>query len=108
MNRICGVATGIFEVSFVLLTQEINDFHSWKAQFDEQLHARRGSGLIDLHILRDESDPNVVTLLFGTTNLTNARKFIESEDWRNSMTEAGAVGHPEVRFLNECRWHDSH
>ena len=98
----------MFNVSFVLVTKKVNDFDSWKTRFDGQLHNRRRSGLIDLHILRDDSDPNVVALLFGTTDLHKAREFVSSEDWEDSMTEAGVVGQPEVRFLNECRWYDSH
>lgn len=95
-------------MSFVLVIKKIDDFDGWKTKFDAQLHARRRIGLIDLHILRDDSDPNTVTLLFGTTDLDKARAFVASNDWQDSMTEAGVVGQPQVQFLNECHWYEPH
>ena len=93
---------------FVLVTQKVVDFDGWKSNFDSQLHARRKSGLIDLHILRDDSDPNTVILLFGTTDLDKVREFMSSSDWQTAMRDSGVQDQPDVKFLNESHWYESH
>lgn len=95
-------------MSFMLVTQKVIDFDGWKSKFDGQLHARRKSGLIDLHIWRDDSDPDTVILLFGSTDLDKAREFVSSSDWQTAMRDSGVLDQSDVKFLNEYRWHQPH
>jgi hypothetical protein len=92
-------------MSFVLVTQKIVDFDVWKSEFDSQLHARRRSGLIDLHMLRDDSDPSTLILLLGTTDLDKAREFLSSSDWQTLVRDFGVQGQPDIKFLNEYHFH---
>jgi hypothetical protein len=95
-------------MSFVLVTQKVVDFDVWKSKYDSQLHLRRKSGLIDLHLLRDDSDPNTVILLFGTTDLDKAREFLSSDDWQTSIRDSGVQGRSDIKFLNEFHWYEAH
>ncbi len=95
-------------MSFVLVTQKVVDFDDWKSKYDSQLHLRRKSGLIDLHLLRDDSDPGTVILLFGTTDLDRAREFLSSSDWQISIRDSGVRGRPNIKFLNEFHWYEAH
>ena len=78
---------------FMLVTHKVADFDTWKSEFDTHVRARRTSGLIDLHVMRDDSDPNTVVLLFGTTDLDKAREGL------TKMTVAGSAGGGAVRAL---------
>lgn len=91
---------------FMLVTQKVVDFDAWKSNFDSQMHTRRTSGLIDLHILRDDSDPNTLVLLFGTTDLAKAREFMSSKTLNTLTQDSGVPDQPDVKFLNEFHWHD--
>jgi len=93
---------------FMLVTHKVADFDTWKSEFDTHVRARRTSGLIDLHVMRDDSDPNTVVLLFGTTDLDKAREFIASNELHAVMRNAGVLGQPRIQFLNESHWNESH
>ena len=95
-------------MSFVLVTQKVVDFDVWKSKYDSRLHSRRKSGLIDLHLLRDDSDPNTVILLFGTTDLDKAREFLSSDDWQTLIRDSGVQGRSDIKFLNEFHWYEAH
>ena len=88
-------------MSFVLISQQIKDFDAWQPEFHKHLSERRGAGLIDLHVLRDEDDPNNIVLLFGTADVKRAKEFIDSDTLRNAMKTAGVIGEPKISFLNE-------
>jgi hypothetical protein len=93
---------------FMLVTHKVADFNAWKSEFDTHLRTRRTSGLIDLHVMRDDSDPNTVVLLFGTTDLDKAREFMASNELHTVMRNAGVLGQPQIKFLNESHWNESH
>ncbi len=92
-------------MSCVLVTQEVIDFDVWKSEFDSQLQSRRKSGLIDLHLLRDDSDLSTVILLLGTTDLDKAREFLSSSEWQTLVRDFGVQGQPDIKFLNEYHFH---
>jgi hypothetical protein len=45
-----------------------------------------------------------VTLLFETTDDTEAKAFVTSDDLREAMKDAGVVGKPEIHFLKSAKW----
>ena len=89
-------------MSTIIIRHRVADFDAWKPVFDEHGSVRREHGLTDNAVLRDEDDPNVVTLLLGTEDTARAREFLGSDSLREAMQGAGVVSQPEVWIANEA------
>jgi hypothetical protein len=89
-------------VSTIIIRHRVADFDAWKPVFDEHGSVRREHGLTDHAVLRDEDDPNVVTLLLGTDDTARAREFFGSEGLREAMQSAGVVSQPDIWITNEA------
>lgn len=85
----------------VLIRHKVADFNAWKAVFDSAFTFRKASGENSFHLYRDATDPADLTLLFEWDSPDRARKFLESDQLRQSMKEAGVQGEAEKRVLLE-------
>lgn len=85
----------------VLIRHKVADFKAWKAVFDSAFTFRKSSGENGFHLLRNMSDPSDLTLLFEWDSAERAEKFLNSDQLRRSMKEAGVQGEPEKRILLE-------
>lgn len=86
-------------MSFLFVRHKVQNFDQWKPIYDSHEPTRRKAGLTEKHLFRDKDDPTQVTLLFETKDDTKAQAFVTSADLRETMTRAGVVGKPEIRFL---------
>ncbi len=87
---------------YILVTRhKVEDFAKWKAEFDGDTEMRKGAGEKSYQIFRTDDDPNSLAILFEWDNLDNARKFMQSEELREKMQQAGIIGQPDIYFLEE-------
>lgn len=52
-------------------------------------------------VFRTAGNPNDLTLLFEWEHLERARGYMNSEELRKKMKQAGVVGDPEIHYLAE-------
>ena len=88
-------------MTYLTIHHAVEDFARWKARYDAHSGARQAAGLHEEHLFRGADQPNEVTLLFRLDDVARAKAFAESADLRKRMSEAGVVGVPEIRFLEE-------
>jgi hypothetical protein len=86
-------------MAFLLIRHKVKDFKTWKSGYDGHLPKRIEAGLTDKYIFQNTEDPNEVTLLFETQDLTRAKAFTASTDLRERMQELGVIGKPDIYFL---------
>lgn len=86
---------------YILVQHSVENYDKWKLAFDDHGTTRKSAGSKGGYVLRDETDPNQVTILLEWDNLANARAFAESDDLREAMQRAGVTGPPSVHYLNE-------
>jgi heme-degrading monooxygenase HmoA len=86
----------------MLVQNKVNEFSVWKKVYDTQAALRTSSGMVSDQIYRDASDPNQLTIVFKWDSLENAQKFAQSPELKAAMEQAGVVGRPEIKFLNEA------
>ncbi len=86
---------------YLLIRHTVQDYGKWKPVFDEHDATRRASGCKSTRLFRSAENPNETTILFEWDSLDNARRFVQSQDLRETMRRAGVVGEPEVRYLND-------
>ncbi|MFQ5936139.1 MAG: cyclase [Acidiferrobacterales bacterium] len=85
----------------VLIRHKVKDFTSWKPVFDEHASTRKAAGSKGGILFRSAGDPNEVVIIFDWENVEHARRFIESEDLRETMQRAGVADRPDIYFLDE-------
>jgi heme-degrading monooxygenase HmoA len=84
---------------FVLIRHKVADFAKWKPVYDGHLPGRQKAGLKEVHLLRNNDNPNEVILLFSAEDLEKAKAFAASDDVRQTMQKAGVSDKPDVYFL---------
>ena len=89
-------------MAVLLFTHKVKDFAAWKKAFDTHIDMRKSFGEVSAEVLRDASDPNLITVVNKWDSVANAQKFVHSPELRAAMETAGVVGQPAVSFLNEA------
>jgi len=87
----------------VLVRHKVADFPRWKEVFDSHLNARVRAGETGFRLFQSTSDPRDVTLLLDWESANSARQFMDSDDLKAKMQEAGVIGTPEIQFLEDVR-----
>lgn len=86
-------------MSYLLIEHKVEDFNKWKPFYDEHESMRHKAGLKELFLLRGSEDPNYVMILFEARDAAKAHDFINSEDLKKVMRNAGVIGRPNFHVL---------
>lgn len=87
-------------MEYLLFRHKVEDYKKWKSIFDAARAMRKEGGQGEGQIFHVEGSPNNLFLLFEWDSLENAHKFVQSEDLRKAMQEAGVTEPPEMYFLH--------
>jgi quinol monooxygenase YgiN len=85
----------------VLVHHEVSDYKIWRAVFDASIDFRHDGGERSCRVFRKAGDPNDLTLLFEWEDLARAQSYMNSDELRNKMTQAGVIGAPDIHYLAE-------
>ena len=94
-------------MAHVFIRHKVNDFKTWKKEFDGFVNFRKSSGEKSFQILRPQGDSDNIHLLFEWDSVENAKIFLGSTDLKDAMNRAGVSEKPEIRFLEEVE-HGAH
>ncbi|HEY4961074.1 MAG TPA: hypothetical protein VII29_09470 [Terriglobales bacterium] len=87
----------------MIIRHKVADYSRWKEAFDAHLNLRKAAGETEARVMVSVDDPHEVTLFFDWDSVDRARRFVGSEDLKQAMKQAGVVGDPDVRFLEDAR-----
>jgi hypothetical protein len=87
----------------MIVRHKVADYSRWKEAFDAHLNVRKAAGETEARVLLSVEDPREVTLFFDWDSLERARQFAGSEELKQAMRQAGVVGDPDIRFLEDAR-----
>jgi len=87
----------------MIVRHKVADYSRWKEAFDAHLNLRKAAGETEARVMVSVDDPHEVTLFFDWDSVDRARRFVGSEDLKQAMKQAGVVGDPDVRFLEDAR-----
>ncbi len=88
-------------MAHTLIRHKVQDFPSWKRVFDEASEKRAAVGETEWHVYHDWNDPAQVTVLTRFNDLEHAQRWLQSQEFREKIKEAGVIGDPEIHFLAE-------
>ena len=86
-------------MAFYVVNHKVNDFYAWKKVYDEFESTRAKYGVKEHFALQSVEDSNHV-MVVGEGELEAIKKFLNSEDLRRGMENAGIAGPPEI-FIGE-------
>ena len=85
----------------VLVHHKVADLARWKESFDSYLNTRKQAGELGAHVFQAVDDPRDITVLVDWDSIEHARRFMSSEDLRNRMQQAGVIGTPDIRYIED-------
>ena len=84
---------------YLLIHHKVEDYATWKPAFDEHGTARRDAGSEGGYLFRSADDPNDLFIVLEMDDLDKAREFVQSDDLRQAMQNAGVAGPPDIHYL---------
>jgi hypothetical protein len=86
----------------MIVRHRVANFEAWKKVFDSMDALRKSRyNWIGSDVLRDDTDPNYVTIVNHVKDIASAKRYGGSEDLKAGMANAGVISPPDVTFLNE-------
>ena len=74
----------------VLAKLKVEDYARWKTFFDKRSATREESGSKEAQLFLNLENKNEVVILFDWNDILNARKYMESDNVRKYLKDAGA------------------
>ena len=85
----------------MIVKHRVADFGKWKEVFDSMTATRKSHGWTGHEVLRDQNDPNLVTIINKMKTIEGAHAYGASPDLKEAMQRAGVTSAPEISFLND-------
>jgi quinol monooxygenase YgiN len=88
-------------MAYILVRQKVEDYKKWKAVFDEDRANRKQGGSEGGWVFQTSNDPNEIVVLLKWDNPDNANKFLQSDELKKAMEQAGVIGQPNIHVLDQ-------
>ena len=90
----------------MMVKHKVKDYATFKTVYDSHDSARLANGLHSYVIGRGMDDSMMVLVALKADNLEKAKAFSKDATLKTAMQKAGAVGVPEISFINAV-WQDT-
>ena len=95
LESVMNDTTKIEQTVRLMVRSKVKDWDVWKKSFDGHKQARMDAGLTDRVVAHTNGDTHNVTLVFAVADVARAKAFMNSDDLKNKMNEAGVEGPPD-------------
>ncbi|MCH7515141.1 MAG: hypothetical protein IH947_14545 [Bacteroidetes bacterium] len=85
--------------SHVAIIHEVADYDSWKNEFDKGKPVRTENGFELRGISVTNDNPNKVWCLFACEDITMAKEYCGSDEFKQSLEKAGVTEEPRILYL---------
>ena len=86
----------------LIVKHRVANFEAWKLVFDEMQPIRARHGWKSTRVLRDATEPNLVTIINHVASLDGAKAYGGSPELRAAMAKGGVLGPPEISFNEDA------
>ena len=87
--------------AYTIVSHPVKDFDTWKTIFDQFEPIRKEAGELSAVVLRHADDPNMVTIINTWDSIEAPQAFLNREELKAGMAEAGVTAPPTMIFANE-------
>jgi hypothetical protein len=98
IESVLNDTTAIQATVRVMIRHKVKDWDAWKKAFDSHKQTRTDAGLSDRVVAHTVGDNHNVTLVFAVADIDKAKAFMNSQDLKDKMKEAGVDGPPDIFF----------
>ena len=88
--------------AYTIVSHPVKDFDTWKTIFDQFEPIRKEAGELSAVVLRHADDPNMVTIINTWDSIEAPQAFLNREELKAGMAEAGVTAPPTIIFANEA------
>jgi len=100
LNVIRDDTSTIPQKNRLMVAVRVKDFDTWTKVYDgEGRAARAANGLLDRALAREAEDPAMVYILFAITDQEKAKAYMQSEELKKLMADAGVEGPPSFYYF---------
>ena len=85
----------------MIVKMRVASFERWKTDFESMGAARAERGWLGHRVVRDATDPNIVTVISRVRELNSAKLYAQSAELREAMQRSGVQGAPDVSFCED-------
>jgi hypothetical protein len=86
------------ELPAMMVTHRVEDFDEWLSGYDAADVLQRSGGIVGHAANRSIDDPQVAVVYHQADSFDALRAFLQSDELRLKMKEAGVVSEPEITF----------
>ena len=86
--------------AYTIFTHPVKDFYTWQAVFDQLEYVRKEADERSAVVLRHAADPNMVTIINTWDSVEAPQAFLNREELKAGMAEAGVTAPPTIIFAN--------
>ncbi len=98
LESVMNDTTAIQSTVRLMVRSKVKDWDAWKTSFDSHKQTRMDAGLTDRVISHTAGDTHNITLVFAVSDMDKAKAFMNSDDLKNKMKEAGVEGPPDIFY----------
>lgn len=82
----------------MFVKHKVDDYGNWKHGYDAFASMRKEKGVTAASVHRDVNDPDTVIVTHQFKDMNAATEFVNSEELKSAMGNAGVSGPPEFWF----------
>jgi hypothetical protein len=86
----------------LIIKHRVASFDTWRQGFEAHAPERKKHGFTSCTVLRDTTDPNLLTCVLQAKDMTEAKTFLALPALRDAMQKAGVQGVPEISFCEQA------
>lgn len=87
----------------LLISQEVNDFLAWRANFDDLKYFRDENGFSEVAVYANVNNPDQIVLLMDAPSAEVIEDFFNSEVIKEGMKRGGVISKTEIKILNRVK-----
>jgi Zn-dependent oligopeptidase len=79
----------------------VSDYKAWRKIYDDFASVQKAKGVTAQAVYQAADNPNDITVTHDFATIEAARSFVNSEELKKTMQNAGVVGAPTIWFTNK-------
>ena len=85
-------------MAHLIVRHKVEKYETWREAFESFSEIRKEKGELSFRIFRGAEDSNEVVGIFEWDSLERAKEFIDSDELKEKMENAGVSEKPDVYF----------
>jgi hypothetical protein len=86
----------------MFIRHAVANYEAWRKIYDDFASVQKAKGVTAQAVYQAADNPNDITVTHDFATVEAARAFVNSEELKSTMQNAGVVGAPTIWFTNKA------